>query len=105
MKSCSHPRSIEVTSFFNIVLAWNRGVSFGMFSSANEYGPYLLTGLALLIVVALGVWLYKVGDAGYGAGTWFDHWRGVGQCHRSGAIWSRGGLSRFPYDGISLARV
>lgn len=53
------PRSIEVTSFFNIVLAWNRGVSFGMFSSANEYGPYLLTGLALLIVVALGVWLYK----------------------------------------------
>jgi len=54
------PRAIEVTSFFNLVLAWNRGVSFGMFSSANAYGPLLLTGLALAIVLALGVWLYKV---------------------------------------------
>lgn len=53
------PRAIEVMPFFNVVLAWNRGVSFGMFSSANEYGPYLLTGLAISIVVALGVWLYK----------------------------------------------
>lgn len=53
------PRAIEVTSYFNVVLAWNRGVSFGMFSSANEYGPYLLTGLALAIVLALGIWLYK----------------------------------------------
>lgn len=53
------PRAIEVTSFFNLVLAWNRGVSFGMFSSASTYGPLLLTGLALAIVLALGVWLYK----------------------------------------------
>ncbi len=53
------PRVIEVTSFFNMVLAWNRGVSFGMFSSVNEYGPHLLTGLAVAIVLGLGVWLYK----------------------------------------------
>ena len=25
------PRAIEVTPFFNLVLAWNRGVSFGLF--------------------------------------------------------------------------
>ncbi len=53
------PRVIEVTPFFNIVLAWNRGVSFGMFNEASTYGPHLLTALALVIVVALSVWLYK----------------------------------------------
>jgi len=53
------PRVIEVTSFFNIVLAWNRGVSFGMFNSESAYGPWLLTGLAIVIVVVLAVWLWK----------------------------------------------
>ena len=53
------PRVIEITPFFNIVLAWNRGVSFGMFNQASDYGPHLLTALALAIVAALSVWLYK----------------------------------------------
>lgn len=53
------PRVIEVTSFFNIVLAWNRGVSFGMFNTDSTYGPMLLTGLAVGIVCVLAVWLWK----------------------------------------------
>ncbi len=47
------PRIIEVTGFFNLVLAYNRGVSFGLFSSDSPYGPYVLAGIAL--VIALGV--------------------------------------------------
>jgi signal peptidase II len=27
------PRVIEITPFFNLVLTWNRGVSFGMFNT------------------------------------------------------------------------
>jgi len=53
------PRVIEVTPFFNLVLAWNKGVSFGMFSTDSVYGPWLLTGLAIAIVIALGIWLWR----------------------------------------------
>lgn len=53
------PRIIEVTPFFNIVLAWNRGVSFGMFAGDSAWGPWLLTGLAGVIVIALAVWLWR----------------------------------------------
>ncbi len=53
------PRVIEVTPFFNLVLGWNRGVSFGMFNTASVYGPWLLTGLAMAIVIALGIWLWR----------------------------------------------
>lgn len=53
------PRVIEVTPFFNIVLAWNRGVSFGMFNDHGDYGPLVLTGLAIVIVIALSVWLWR----------------------------------------------
>lgn len=53
------PSVIEVTPFFNIVLAWNRGVSFGMFNQQSEYGPFLLTGLAVAIIIGLTVWLWR----------------------------------------------
>jgi len=44
--------SIEITSFFNIVLVWNQGVSFGMFNhgEVSELQPYLLSLLTLTIV-------------------------------------------------------
>lgn len=50
---------IVVTDFFNLVLVWNRGVSFGMFGRLGEYGPWLLVGFALLISGALVVWLAR----------------------------------------------
>lgn len=53
------PRVVEVTPFFNLVLAWNRGVSFGMFSSESAYGPWLLAGLAAVIVLGLTFWLAR----------------------------------------------
>ncbi len=46
-----------VTSFFNMVLVWNRGVSFGMFSEAGATGPWILTGLAFAVVIGLIYWL------------------------------------------------
>lgn len=50
-------RSIAVTSFFNLVLVWNRGVSFGMFNDAGAAGPWILSGLAIAVVVGLLYWL------------------------------------------------
>lgn len=53
------PRVIEITSNFNLVLGWNRGVSFGLFNQESAYGPYILTGVALVIVIGLMIWLWK----------------------------------------------
>ena len=51
------PRVVEVTPFFNLVLAWNQGVSFGMFGNDAAIMPYVLSAVALGIVVVLLVWL------------------------------------------------
>lgn len=56
------PRVIEVTPFFNLVMAWNRGVSFGMFAHGADMMPYVLSLLALAICWLLFGWLRKVND-------------------------------------------
>lgn len=54
---------IEVTGFFNLVMVWNRGVSFGMLSDHAELGRWGLSGLALAIAIGLFFWLRRA-----------DHW-------------------------------
>ena len=49
----------EVTSFFNLILVWNRGISFGMFSNHPEWMPIILTVVALAITAFLLHWLWK----------------------------------------------
>lgn len=53
------PRIIPVTPFFNLVLGWNRGVSFGMLNSEADLSAWLLPLAVIAITVALGVWLYR----------------------------------------------
>ena len=47
---------VQVTPFFDLVLAWNRGISYGWFSQESEAGRWGLIGLSLL--VSLGLWLW-----------------------------------------------
>ena len=56
-------RVIEVTSFFNLVMAWNRGVSFSLFTHDAEFMPYVLVAVALGIVVFLLSWLRRADRA------------------------------------------
>jgi signal peptidase II len=53
-------RAIALTPFFNLVVVWNRGVSFGMFDSHGALAPWLLSGLALAVVAALLLWLTRI---------------------------------------------
>ena len=55
------PGIISVAPFFNLVLAWNRGISFGMFDSSSALNAWILSALALVIVLALAVWLRRAG--------------------------------------------
>jgi signal peptidase II len=48
-----------VTPFFNLVLTWNRGMSFGLFNRNAAWNAALFSVLAVVIVTALLVWLWR----------------------------------------------
>ncbi len=52
------PRVIEVTPFFNLVMAWNYGVSFGMFNTPGTQA-WALIALSLVVAAALLVWMAR----------------------------------------------
>ncbi len=53
---------VEITPFFDLVLAWNKGVSYGWFGDMGAAGPWILLGLSLAIAVALAIWLTRATD-------------------------------------------
>ncbi len=53
---------IGYSSFFNLVRAWNTGVSFSMFNNWGSLGVVLLSLVALCIVAFLIYWLYTETD-------------------------------------------
>ena len=57
------PRIIPVTPFFNLVLGWNRGISFGLFHGDSAFNVWGLPAIALIIVAFLLVWLWRSTDA------------------------------------------
>lgn len=54
------PQVFEITSFFNVVYAWNKGVSFSMIWISAQYGPWILSGVAVAISLGLAVWLTRI---------------------------------------------
>ena len=55
---------VEINSVLNFVHVWNRGVSFGMFSSF-KYSNFLFLGLSMLITLVLIFLLFKEESALY----------------------------------------
>ncbi len=53
------PGFVAVLPFFNLVMVWNRGVSFGLLSDA-DLAPYLMAGIAGSVVIGLVIWLARV---------------------------------------------
>jgi signal peptidase II len=47
-------RVIEVTPFMNFVLAWNPGVSFGLFQGQ---APWVMIAITAAITIGFGVWM------------------------------------------------
>jgi signal peptidase II len=48
---------IEVLPFFDIIMVWNRGVSYGLFQAGGLWGTVALAAFSLLAVAALSWWL------------------------------------------------
>ena len=51
--------SVAVTPFLDLVMVWNRGVSYGLFQQGAE-GQIVLAALALAAVIALTWWLARM---------------------------------------------
>lgn len=55
----SPPTLLKITPFFNLVLTWNRGISFGFFKADSPWGTWLLAAVAGVIVIFLLRWMFK----------------------------------------------
>ena len=52
----------EVLPFFNFVVVWNQGISFGMLSNDTDYGPYLLIAMSFVISAGFLIWMFRTKD-------------------------------------------
>ncbi len=50
---------IAITSFFDIWLVWNHGISYGLFQQNTELGRWGLVAFKIIASIALLVWLWQ----------------------------------------------
>jgi len=53
---------VVLAPFLDLVLAWNTGISYGLFAGAGPLGQWALFALKMVAVVLLGVWLARTGS-------------------------------------------
>ena len=51
---------ITVTPFFDLVLVWNPGISYGLFKQYSDAGRWVLIGFAVAAALALTYWLAQL---------------------------------------------
>ncbi len=51
--------SVQLLPVLSLTMVWNRGVTFGMLNGLGAAGAWVLTAVALAVVVALGIWLRR----------------------------------------------
>ena len=49
--------AVSVTPFFDVVLAWNTGISYGWFQQDGPIGAAVLLGFKVIAVIALAIWM------------------------------------------------
>jgi signal peptidase II len=50
---------VPVTSFLDLVLAWNTGISYGLFQQTGPLGQWALLALKVIAVALLLIWLVR----------------------------------------------
>ena len=51
--------AVKVTPFFDLVLAWNIGISFGWFQNDSEAAQIALMVVKVVAVIALAIWMAR----------------------------------------------
>ena len=55
----AHRGTVRVTPFFDLVLAWNIGISFGLLQNDSQAAQLALMTVKVLAVIALGIWMTR----------------------------------------------
>jgi signal peptidase II len=55
----AHRGAVKVTPFFDLVLAWNQGISFGWFQNDGPMAQIVLLAIKAVAVVILAVWMAR----------------------------------------------
>jgi signal peptidase II len=51
--------AVKITPFFDLVLAWNVGISFGWFQSDSQLAQVALMAIKAVAVIVLGIWMAR----------------------------------------------
>ena len=55
----AHRGTVKLTPFFDLVLAWNQGISFGWFQNDGQTAQLILLAIKAVAVVVLAVWMVR----------------------------------------------
>jgi len=50
----------QITSFFNLIMVWNEGISYGLFAAQSDWQRWLLVAFSLIVTAGLAYWLRSV---------------------------------------------
>lgn len=59
---------VRLAPFFDLVLVWNRGISYGWFQQHDAAGRWILIGIAIAASVFIGVWIWRISSPMLGIG-------------------------------------
>jgi signal peptidase II len=55
---------VHVAPFFDLVMTWNAGISYGLFQQESATGQWVLLAVKVIAVVLLAVWLTRAANVG-----------------------------------------
>jgi signal peptidase II len=55
----AHRGAVKVTPFFDLVLTWNTGISYGWFQTESAIGQAILLAIKAVAVVVLAIWMAR----------------------------------------------
>ena len=55
----AHRGAVKVTPFFDLVLAWNVGISFGWFQNDSQIAQIVLMMIKAVAVIVLAIWMAR----------------------------------------------
>jgi len=53
---------VRLAPFFDLVMAWNQGISYSLFTTRTAEGRWTLLAATLAATAALGVWMWRARD-------------------------------------------
>jgi signal peptidase II len=55
----AHRGAVNLTPFFDLVLAWNTGISYGWFQNESAAGQAILLAVKAVAVIVLAIWMAR----------------------------------------------